>query len=487
MSLRLKLILGNSLAILALLVLGGIGIRLVVYRLGIDQMEQGLIAEARSFQRRPRPQDPPAKPPLGSPDGNLQKPPDQGNPPPQGPDGQPNQDPLDRNPRPAFPETNGVIDFPAADGSHAVNQLPVDQSTLRQARSEGSAFGMQNLDGNQVLVYTFRTGVPGPAKYGRILQSTDSLQKSLGLIDAGLLVMGPCAVALAILISVFAVRSSLKPVRKMTDLARNIDSTGLNQRLPAAGNDEFGQLSFTLNEMLEKIESGFEVERHLLENQRRFTSDAAHELKSPLTVITGNVQLGQSMNPNPQVLLCLTEIEREAAAMGKIVQDLLLLSKLESANASLIFKEIPVIELFEAAIQGGPDPKGVPIHKVIVPNDLTIKGDEMAMNRLVKNLVENARNASIPPQPIILKASRVNQGVEIKVIDQGVGMSASAVSHLGERFFRVDEARTRNAGGTGLGLAICKGIVEQHGGTIRFESELGAGTIVTVWLPSPSE
>ncbi len=552
MSIRLKLIVINSLGILAVLLLFGLATRTLVWHLGIDQVQQNLRIQSRPFIGQPPGGPPPRQPGFprnpGPPQGNTKSmagqssqppkpsdfslgksqhqtqpwqrpPPDRGplgygtvpgggpggpggdhgpgrGPGPYGggpgpgpggpgggagPNGGPNGGPFGMA---NFPKTESIVNVPSANHANLASLLPVSKDLVEAAKSNGSTFGVQSLDGaNYELIY-FRFGPPGSAGVARMALPLDQVQHAVQLIDAGLLLMIPAAIGLSLLIAAVITKTSLGPISKLTDQAKKIDANRLEQRLPESSKDEFGQLGKTLNAMLTKIESGFRNQQRLLENQRRFTSDAAHELKSPLTVIAGNAQLATNSQSDQDIQASLTEITRESASMTKIVQDLLLLSRLESTAELGNRVTILVKEILDSAIEALEPDRRNSVVLSIEPPDLLLFVEENSIKRLFRNLLENAQNASEPGSTITLIA-RVNSDlVEIQVQDQGRGIPESALPHLGERFYRVDEARTRSAKeGTGLGLAICKEILSRHGGNMVIQSTVGVGTIVSVTLP----
>lgn len=336
-----------------------------------------------------------------------------------------------------------------------------------------------------------------PLQAVRSIASMDSVNDALGLLDLAFLLLIPAAVLIAFGISAALARIVLGPVRRMTASAQEIDADRLDRRLPDLGTDEFGELATAFNQLLAKVETAYEDQAKALAAQKRFTADAAHELKSPLTVISGNAQLAASTADDPQTRRSVQEIERESQSMMKIVQDLLLLSRLESAP-DLNMIEIGVIDVLQSASASASSA----VQIADTPSDLRFNGDEASLVRLFRNLIENAVNASDAggngsQLPLVHLSARASDSgmVAVKVSDHGCGLPPEALAHLTERFYQVDPARSRarsdagqasaglRASGTGLGLAICFQIVQLHGGSMSFESEIGKGTTVTVSLP----
>jgi signal transduction histidine kinase len=294
----------------------------------------------------------------------------------------------------------------------------------------------------------------------------------------------------------------------MTQAARRIGAERLAERLEGAeADDELGRLAHTLNEMLARLEAGFA-------QVRRFSADASHELRTPLTILKGEIEVALRSAREPaeyeRVLAsALEEVER----MARMVDDLLMLSR---ADAGALRWDRGLVELDrlveDVAKQGEALGRGRAIQVAIQSLEpLIVNGDEQRLRQLLLNLVDNAvkytpqggrvtlslRRAGgasgypVTPQPEASPDSPIArfpdrptpEWAEIAVRDTGVGIPAESLPRIFERFYRVDDARSRDAGGTGLGLCIARTIAEAHGGGIEVESVPGAGSTFTVRLP----
>jgi heavy metal sensor kinase len=292
-------------------------------------------------------------------------------------------------------------------------------------------------------------------------------------------------------------RRVLRPVDQMTQAARRIEAERLAERLEGAeADDELGRLARTLNEMLARLEAGFA-------QIRRFSADASHELRTPLTVMKGEIEVALRSAREPaeyQRVLgsALEEVER----MARLVDDLLMLSR---ADAGALRWDKGPVELDrvveEIAKQGEVLGRAHGVQVAIQSLEpLIVPGDEQRLRQLLLNLVHNAvkytpsggrvtlgmrRASGEPSDPAIARSPdrTAADGAEITVSDTGVGIPAEAVPRIFERFYRVDGARSREAGGAGLGLCIAKTIAEAHGGSIVVTSTLGQGSTFTVRLP----
>lgn len=302
-------------------------------------------------------------------------------------------------------------------------------------------------------------------------------------VDRALLMLIPLALLGAALSGAFLTTGVLRRVRHATEAAARISERDLSARLPVAGKDEFSALAATFNGLLDRLESVFRQQERLLEQQRRFTADASHELNTPLTVIKGTASMALHGNATEPVYRhALASIDQAANTMVHLVRDLLLLARSDAGQLGKNKIELLIQEVVERSMAGA---------RVTHPNlslhapdsALCVYGNEQELVRLFSNLLSNASRHTPPEGRIEVRVESADRQVMVSVIDSGVGIAPEHLPYLGERFYRVDSARARPDGGTGLGLSICKGIVEAHGGSMSFQSQVGAGTTVLVRLP----
>ena len=275
----------------------------------------------------------------------------------------------------------------------------------------------------------------------------------------------------------------LRRVRRTTQAAEQISARDFSARLPVSGNDEFSELAETFNGLLGRLEGAFQQQERLLEQQRRFTADASHELKTPLTVIKGTASMALAGRfAETTSRRSFQDIDRAADSMAHLVGDLLLLARSDGGQMGKNPISVPVREILERAISGVPR-QGTPIEMDVEDEALCVTGNEMELIRLFSNLLDNAARCTPPEGAIRVTARAEETHVLVRIADTGVGIAPEHLPHLGERFYRVDAARSRPDGGSGLGLSICKSILEAHGGTLTITSAPGAGTTVSVSLP----
>ena len=340
-------------------------------------------------------------------------------------------------------------------------------------------------DGQPVRVLSRPVGPQGRVE--GILQAPYPLadvQRALAGLDRALLTLLPVALLCAGLGGALLTDRVLRRVRRLTQAAEGIGAGDLSERLPSSGQDEFSELAETFNGLLGRLETAFAKQQRLIEQQRRFTADASHELKTPLTIIQGNTSLALHGHPaEEEYRRSMQEIGAAAETMSRLVRDLILLAHSDAGRLGQQRIELLLREVLERAVARVPRPSA-PICLTVEDESLSVPGNEEELVRLFTNLLTNAARHTPLDGKISLTAKRGGDWAVVRVADTGDGIAPEHLPHLGERFYRVDSARTRTDGGTGLGLSICRGIVDAHDGEMIFASALGEGTTVTVRLPS---
>ena len=294
------------------------------------------------------------------------------------------------------------------------------------------------------------------------------------------LIVFPIVVAVSIGGGFFLVRQALGPVERITTSAEAITFHNLSQRLPATNTgDELERLSLALNRMIARLDQSFQ-------HTRRFSADASHELRTPLTIIRGELEdLVRNQDLPKEVSDSLGNILEEAAHLNRIVEGLLAVAKIDAGDAAQEWTPIDLSELASGTAEQmcllGED-KGVSI-QCDASSPVMVQGDRGRLKQVIVNLLDNAIKFTPAGGKIEIRI-RARSGVAlIEVQDSGVGIPAELIHRVFDRFFRVDEARSREAGGAGIGLSIVKSIVSAHGGTVRAESGPAGGTCFQVELP----
>ena len=295
------------------------------------------------------------------------------------------------------------------------------------------------------------------------------------------------------------VRNSLRPLAEVERTARAIADGDLSQRVPE-GDDrtEVGRLTTALNRMLSRIESAFRAQqeseaqaRSSEERMRRFVADASHELRTPLTSIRGFAELYRqgAVSGNDETRRLMERIESEGGRMGLLVEDLLLLARLDQQRP-LALKPVDLAAISGDAVHDArtlaPD-RPIALHLDESLSDVpVVRGDEGRLRQVVGNLVTNAVVHTPPGTRVTVEVAEDPGDGDIlilRVADDGPGLEQADAARAFERFYRADASRNRSAGGTGLGLSIVDSLVTAHGGTVRLDTAPGAGTTVTVRLP----
>ena len=343
----------------------------------------------------------------------------------------------------------------------------------------------------RVVERVFRDG-SGSAAVGIRLDDVDDTLGHLRLIN---LVVGLGVLVILGGLAYGVVRSSLRPLREVELTAAAIATGHLSQRVPDADpNTEVGRLSGALNGMLAQIEAAFRAQanseaqaRASEERMRRFVADASHELRTPLTSIRGFAELfRQGAVTDPQDLQRLMRrVEDEAAGMGLLVEDLLLLARLDQQRPI----ERRPVDLLSIAADAVHDARAVQPQRqltlVPAPSDVppVVWGDDARLRQVVGNLVTNALTHTPQDARISVTVAVVNGFAEIAVSDDGPGLAPDDAARIFERFYRADASRTRAHGGSGLGLSIVAALVAAHGGTVDVDTRQGVGTTFRVRLP----
>jgi len=276
---------------------------------------------------------------------------------------------------------------------------------------------------------------------------------------------------------------ALAPVDRIARTAEWINADDLSQRLGLRlPDDELGRLAAAFDNMIERLEDAFE-------RQRRFTADASHELRSPLAVIRSQAEVALTRERTPAYYArVLTSIGEESERLGRLAESLLVLARADAGHPL----ELAPLDLDEVVAEAGtrvaPLAHEQGVELVVTAGEVgPVRGDATWLTQLLLNLLDNALRHTPPGGRVALCSEPGPGGAILKVADTGEGIASEHMSHLFERFYRVDRARARATGGAGLGLAICDWVTRAHRGRIEVASELGQGTTVSVWLPATTQ
>lgn len=364
------------------------------------------------------------------------------------------------------------------DDTEAWPEPPPEQ--LQAALGGAEQKAVVNQDTRRTLVLLLPLQGPDGALVG-VLELTGSLQ----LIDqlqarlrTALMIGTLLAVLAAVGLGLRATRAALRPLDRVIRAARRIGAGHLEERLRLHRRDEIGELGEAFDSMLDRLAAA-------LAAQRRFVADAAHELRTPLTALGGMVemlQMGADRGDQATVRRMLATMDREISWLGRLVADLLTLSRLDAEQPPTLTTVELAPLVTDVAGQTRLLAQGQNVQLRIAASP-TIRGDADRLKQVLVNLAANALAFTPPEGQIEFQLDRSNGHARLVVADTGSGIAPEALPRVMDRFVRGDPSRARSTGGTGLGLAIAREIVEAHGGTLRLESQVGRGTSAIVELP----
>ncbi|MFN2566599.1 MAG: sensor histidine kinase [Gemmatimonadaceae bacterium] len=384
--------------------------------------------------------------------------------------------------------------------SFAVRRLhPDDLSRLQEVAlrlpAEGDAAARVPLTGDTAvakrLLIVARTDASVSPAVSRVVAGlpTETADLAPRLLFGTMLVVAPFVLLLSLPLAYYVGGRTFRPVDQLINEVEAItDGRSLHRRLPTdPSNDELSRLTATLNAMIGRLEHSFAA-------LRRFTADASHELKTPLTVLRADVE--RAMNPSTRSterMVALEEALQEIARMADLVDSLLTLARADEGRFDLVREPIrlePVVrEVYETATILGED-AGLAVGLPVL-EDATVLGDARRLRQLFLNLITNGIKYTPRGGRVEISLSRRPHSGEVAfaVRDTGIGIAAADLPYIFDRFWRADRARSRSSerSGFGLGLAIAQWIAQAHSGSLTVQSRLGRGSVFTVTLPTTDD
>jgi two-component system OmpR family sensor kinase len=285
-------------------------------------------------------------------------------------------------------------------------------------------------------------------------------------------------------VGIVAIRRGLRPLERIEEDAAAIGAGDLSRRVESDDETtEVGRLGRALNAMLGQIEGAFAERAASEERLRRFVSDASHELRTPVAAVRAYAELfDRGARDRPEDLArAMGGIQREAVRIGLLVDDLLLLARLD-AGRPLLQEEVDLGEIARDAVDAARVLEPDRPFELETVGRVPVTGDAQRLRQVVDNLLANVRSHTPPGTPARVGAYLDDGHAVLSVEDQGPGLDAASAARVFERFYRVDASRARSGGGSGLGLAIVQAIVEAHGGEVAVTGGEGAGTRFSVTL-----
>ncbi len=362
----------------------------------------------------------------------------------------------------------------------------VSSQAVALARADAQADGFSVQSSGSRRYRTLKTAVAAGGGQYRLLVAAPlgPAEATLRRLRTLMLWSVPLVLLLASLGGYWISRRALAPVDAMTDAARSIGIRNLSQRLavPASG-DELARLAETWNAMLARLESA-------VQRLSQFTADASHELRTPIALIRTTAELSLRRERSPETYReALNQIVHESERMTHLVEDLLLLARADAGLPALPLERIeltPVVRDVCRQSKVFAQERQLELSAEMPEQPVYVEANDPALRRLLLLLLDNAVKFTPAGGKITVTVGCDPAGSVVAVRDTGVGIPASALPHVFERFYRVDESRNRDAGGTGLGLSIAKWIAERHHASLEAESESGQGSTFRVRFPIAS-
>ena len=343
-------------------------------------------------------------------------------------------------------------------------------------------FSTANLDEVQYRIATTAVGTEGGTFYVRAAVPTEPFDQAQDRFRLLLQHTLPPLIVLASIVGYWLSGRALRPINAIMGTARGIGARNLSVRLPVPkSRDELRLLTETLNDMLERIESS-------VKRIRQFTADASHDLRTPLAVIRSTAELAlRRPRTDAEYRKALERNLATSVETSYLIENLLTLARADSGAAGLEFREIDLLPRLQKAVEETAilaACKNIRIASTISSGPLLVSADGVALDRVFRIVLENAVKYTPHGGQIgIVGRSNGQTSAEVEIRDTGIGIEEKDLPHIFERFYRADEARSRETGGSGLGLAIARTFVDMHGGTIEAQSSPGSGSVFLIRLP----
>ena len=378
---------------------------------------------------------------------------------------------------------------PNQDDSSFIKPVPMDQAR----RLSRQIYTVDGPEGERLRAVAVQgeteRGVPVVAVVARSLEPA---QRAVSKVAAWFFVVGLVVAFAGALLGAAAVRRAFRPLRGVEAVASAYGGGDTTPRVGSApATTEVGRLGLAVNAMLDRIETSLAEREASEERMRRFVADASHELRTPLAAVRGFAELHRmgALRTETDVTSAFSRVEHEAARMGVLVEDLLLLARLDEQRP---MRHDPV-DLLSLAVDARTDARALaPDRHVTVvgavqggpPTPAVVRGDEARLRQVLANLLANALRHTPAGSPVEIGAGEREGFAVLRVVDHGPGIDPADAKRVFERFYRADPSRARHqGGGSGLGLAIVAAIVAAHGGAVRLVATPGGGATAEVALP----
>jgi heavy metal sensor kinase len=349
------------------------------------------------------------------------------------------------------------------------------------ATKNGTSFVTANLDDLQYRIATRKVDAGGQIFQVRAAVPTEPFDQALDRFRLILDETLPFLVVLASLAGYWLSGRALAPVNAIIETARGVGVQNLSSRLAVPpANDELRRLSETLNAMLGRIEAS-------VKRLTQFTADASHDLRTPIALIRSSAELAlRRPRAEDEYRETLSRILATSEETTHLIENLLTLARADAGAAELHFSDVDLVPHLEkiageaVILAAG---KGIHVTSELAAGPIKVSADPAAIERVLLIVVENAVKYTPNSGKVEISLSNGAATARMEIRDNGIGISDKDLPHVFERFYRADEARSREPGGSGLGLAIARWIVDLHGGNIEAQSTLGNGSLFRITLP----
>lgn len=360
---------------------------------------------------------------------------------------------------------------------------------VQAANSEfGSSVRYSNTVKRPLIYVAQKVTIDNKQYFARVSVPLGELEERLADIRESLIVGGAIAILISIFIAWFLAKRVTKPIAEITEVSNAISRGNYHVRVTKLPSNELGQLGHAINHLAAAVQSNINRRKKLENIRQQFSSNISHELKTPLTSVRGYVEtlldgaIHDSNNNIRFLKIILSNIER----LISLVNDLLNLSTIEANEGLIEISPVDWQQIIRDVINRQSiniEKKQIQLHFPSQEEAHFVSGDARAMSHILDNLLQNAINYTPSGGEIRIAFKMTERFIDLTVSDTGIGIGEENQSRIFERFYRVDDARSRDQGGTGLGLAIVKHLLIQIHGSITVESTPGKGSCFTVRLP----
>lgn len=320
-------------------------------------------------------------------------------------------------------------------------------------------------------------------EFVRVAISSRDVDAAISEIRTKIFVAGIVVLIVVALASRWLAKRIAKPIVKIGEIIKEIQSGNLDRKLPIESRDEVGRLAILINDMTDKLKADIEQLKKLERVRSEFLGNVSHELRTPIFSLKGFLEtLLEGAIDDPDVNMKFVEkAYQHANRLDSLLSDLIEISRIESGEMKMSFRYLDAVSLLRQVVHDSSDQAANRNQKILLDapdNEVLVLGDKDHLGLAVGNIVDNAMKYSPEEAVIVVRLSVHEKSATMSISDNGPGMEAEHLPRIFERFYRVDKDRSREAGGTGLGLAIVKHIVDAHGSKVVVSSEVGKGTTV---------